>query len=182
MGTGVTALLVKPTGFIEANEIWRELSLGTEAQAAFPGKELGSLFDLFRQVQELLTVVGYRAVGMAALTVLLAIYSATTAREQAIAVMRSLGADRWRVFRIVLFEALLITLVGAIVGRLLGYAAAALIAIGITQQSAIPIPIQFLPGLEPLLWLLPIGLGLVAGLLPALLAYRVDIVEKLFPA
>jgi hypothetical protein len=38
-----------------------------------------------------------------------------------------------------------------------------------------------LPELEPFLWLLPILLGLLAGLVPALMAYRVDVVEKLFP-
>lgn len=49
----ITAVLVKPTGFGEANELWRDLRLGSEAQAAFPGQELGNLFDLLNQGQQI---------------------------------------------------------------------------------------------------------------------------------
>jgi len=177
----VTAVLIRPTGFIESNELWRELRLGTAAQAAFPGRELGGLFDLLNQGQQVLTIVGYLAAVMAALTVLLAIYSATAAREQTIAIMRGLGAQRGNVFRMVLFEALILTLIGAIVGRLLGYGVAWLVGRVVSAQSAIPISIRFMPELEPFLWLLPLVLGMLAGLLPAIMAYRVNVVEKLFP-
>jgi len=178
----ITAVLVKPRGFVEANQIWRDLQLSTDAQAAFPGQELGALFDLLNQAQRVLNTVGYLAAGMAALTVLLALYSATLAREQSIAIMRSLGASRSTVFRIILAEALLVTLVGTLVGRVLGYLAAGAIAASLTAQRAIPIPIGMLPALEPWLWLVPLLIGLVAGLFPALMAYRVNVIEKLFPA
>ena len=178
----ITAVLLKPRGFVEANQIWRDLQLGTDAQAAFPGQELGALFDLLSQAQGVLNMVGYLAAGMAALTVLLALYSATLAREQSIAIMRSLGARRSTVFRIILAEALIVTLVGTLVGRVLGYVAASAIAATLTAQRSIPIPIRMLPALEPWLWLVPLMIGLVAGLFPALMAYRVNVVEKLFPA
>ncbi len=61
-------MLVQPIGFIEANELWREFYVGAEAQAVFPGRELGSLFDLLNQGQQILIVVGYLAAVMAALT------------------------------------------------------------------------------------------------------------------
>ncbi|MCS7220121.1 MAG: ABC transporter permease [Anaerolineae bacterium] len=177
----ITAVLVKPTGFIEANELWRELRLNTMAQAAFPGKELGGLFDLLRQGQRLLNTVGYLAAIMAALTVLLAMYSAIQAREQAIAIMRALGASRMRIFRIILYETLLVAWLGAVFGRLLGYGAAVSIALAFAQQSAIPVSIRYLPQIELLFWVLPLGLGGLAGLVPAILAYRVNVVAKLFP-
>jgi len=177
----VTAILVRPVGFIEQNELWQEFYTGTEAQAAFPGRELGSLFDLLNQGQELLRIVGYLAAVMAALTLFLAVYSATSARERLLAIMRGLGANRNTVFRIVLFETVLIALLGALVGRLAGYGVALAIAAQFTAQSAIPITIRYLPQLEGLLWGLPLILGVVAGLLPAMQAYRANVVEKLFP-
>ena len=64
---------------------------------------------------------------------------------------------------------------------LLGYGTAGLIAAAIARQSAIPIAITYLGNLEVALWLLPLALGLLAGLLPAWQAYRVNVVEKLFP-
>ncbi len=79
-------------------------------------------------------------------------------------------------------EALLLTLVGTLVGRVLGYVAAGAIAASLTAQRSIPIPIGMLPALEPWLWLVPLAIGLAAGLFPALMAYHVNIIEKLFPA
>jgi putative ABC transport system permease protein len=177
----ITAILVRPVGFIEQNELWQEFYTGAEAQAAFPGRELGGLFDLLTQGQALLRVVGYLAAVMAALTLFLAVYSATSARNQLLALMRGLGANRATVFRMVLLETVLIALCGALLGRLVGYGAASMIAAQLTAQSAIPIAIRYLPELELLLWGLPLILGVMAGLLPAMQAYRANVVEKLFP-
>lgn len=178
----VTAVLVEPVNFAAAQPIWQDFYTGTEAQAAYPGRELGGLFDQLRQGERILTAVGYLAAGMAALTVLLAIYSATVAREQTIAIMRSLGASRVSVLRMVIFEALIVSVIGAIFGRLIGYLTAGIIASTITEQSAVPVTVRLLPEIEPFLWILPLVLAVAAGLYPALMAYRVDIVEKLFPS
>ncbi|MEZ4711992.1 MAG: ABC transporter permease [Caldilineaceae bacterium] len=178
----ITAILVKPTGFIEQNQLWQEFYTGTAAQAAFPGRELGSLFDLLNQGQQLLRIVGILAAVMAALTLFLAIYSVMGARAHLLAILRGLGAQRNRILRIVLWETVVTALLGALFGRLLGYGVAVLIAARISQQSAIPVSIRYLPQLELMLWLLPLLFGVMAGLIPALQAYRMNVVEKLFPA
>lgn len=178
----ITAVLVKPVGFIEANELWQTFAASSDAQAAFPGQELGALFDLFTQGERILTVVGYLVFIIAGLTVFLSLYSAIAAREASIALMRGLGSSRTTVFRVVIIESMLVMLVGALIGRLVGYGSAYAIAAVLSAQSSIAIPIRFLPNLEPLLWLAPLGLGLMASLIPAIQAYRVNIIEKLFPA
>ncbi|MEL7234812.1 MAG: ABC transporter permease, partial [Chloroflexota bacterium] len=53
-GTNLTSILVAPTGFAEAGQIWTEFYAGTEAQAAYPGRELGALFDLLSQAETVL--------------------------------------------------------------------------------------------------------------------------------
>lgn len=178
----VTAVLVAPVGFIEANQLWRDFYTGTEAQAVFPGRELGGLFDLLNQGQEILILVGYLAAVMAALTLFLAIYSATESRQHLLAILRGVGAGRRTVMLVVLVETVLVAMLGALVGRLLGYGAAAAIAGEISRRSAIPMAIGWLPQVEPALWLLPLALGVLAGLLPAWQAYRINVVEKLFPS
>lgn len=178
----VTAVLVAPVGFIEANQLWREFYTSAEAQAVFPGRELGGLFDLLNQGQEILIIVGYLAAIMAALTLFLAIYSATEARQHLLAILRGVGASRRTVMLVVLVETVLVALLGALLGRLLGYGAAAAIAAEISRRSAIPVAIGWLPQAELALWLLPLTLGVLAGLLPAWQAYRVNVVEKLFPS
>ncbi|MBC8098707.1 MAG: ABC transporter permease [Armatimonadetes bacterium] len=178
----LTSILVQPVGFVDANQLWQAFYTGTTAQAAFPGQELGGLFDLLRQGERVLTGIGYLVLAIAALTVFLSVYSATLNRQHDIAVMRSLGAGRTNVFRMVLFETLLLCISGALLGRVLGYSVAAGLAAYFAGQSAIPIPVRYLVNLEPLLWLLPVGVGLLAGVLPAALAYSVDVVDKLFAA
>ncbi len=177
----LTAILVQPVGFAEANQLWQQFYTDTTAQAAFPGQELGGLFDLLNQGVQILTVVGYLVLVIAALTVFLSMYNGTISRERDIAIMRSVGGSRADVFRVVLFETVALTVLGALLGRLLGYGTAAIIGAVFTQRSAIPLPIAYLIDLEPLLWLLPVGVGALAGLIPAALAYRVDVVEKLSP-
>jgi putative ABC transport system permease protein len=176
----LTALLVKPVGFVEANQLWQQFAAGSAAQAAFPGAELGALFDLFSLGERVLTAVGYLVLVMAGLTVFLSMYSAIAAREGSIAVMRSVGGARTNIFRMVMFETFGVILLGALLGRFLGYGVAALIASVLSTQTAIPIPLRFLPQIEPLLWLITLALGALAGLLPALRAYSVNVVEKLF--
>lgn len=175
----LTSILVQPVGFAEQNQIWQEFYTGTEAQAVFPGQELGRLFDLLGQGEQILNIVGYLVLGIAVLTIFLAIYSATLNREREIAIMRSLGGSRTSIFRMVIFETLITAVLGAVFGRLLGYAVAAVLAAAFTGQSAIPLPISFMLALEPFLWLLLLGVSLIAGIFPAVLAYRVDVVEKL---
>lgn len=176
----ITALFVRPTGFVEANQIWQEMYTGREVQAVFPGRELGALFDLLAQGERLLLLAGYLTGAIALLSLFLTIYTGVLAQEQTLAVMRSLGASRARLFRLVLWEALLLALVGALLARGLGYGAAWLIGAQVGAQSALPVPITFRPELEAPLLALPLLAGLLAGLLPAWQAYRTDVVEKLF--
>jgi putative ABC transport system permease protein len=180
-GLAVTAILVRPTGFAEANLLWQDYYSGNEAQAVFPGAELGGIFDLLDQAQELLLGVGWLAAFMAALTLFLAVFSAGAARERLLAIMRALGASRFSVSRVVLLESVLIALVGAIVGRVLGYVVAFALAGQIAGDSAVPVSIAYLPSLEVWLWLLPLAVGLIAGAIPAWQAYRSNVLERLYP-
>jgi putative ABC transport system permease protein len=176
----LTALLVKPVGFVEANLLWQEFAGGQVAQAAFPGQELGALFDLFRLAETVLTAVGYLVLGIGALVVFLSMYSAIAAREQSIAVMRSVGGGRTSIFRMVMFEALATVIIGALLGRFLGYLITLGFASVISEQTTIHIPIRYLTTIEPLLWAITLLVGIVAGLLPAIRAYSVSVVDKLF--
>lgn len=176
----LTSVLVSPVGFVEQNQIWQDFYINTQAQAVFPGQQLGRLFDLLLQAEQVLTVIGYLVMIIAGMTLFLSIYSVTRNQQHEIAIMRSVGSSRMTIFRMVMFEALLLTLIGAVLGRLIGYGVAGGIASVISQQSGIPIGIQFLTDLEPTLWVITIVVGVVAGLVPAMLAYRVDVVENLF--
>lgn len=177
----VTAALVLPFG-ITLNDIYRiaqEVNNSPDAQAAFPGAELGELFGLLSQGQTVLNGVAVVALIMASLTVLLSLYSTTLARQGAIAVMRSLGASRAAIFAMTLFEAAWISLVGVVIGAVLGHLSAAVLGRLLAEQSAIPIETRILWAVEVPMLLVPVVLGVIAGILPAIMAYRVNVVAHL---
>jgi putative ABC transport system permease protein len=179
LGGQLTALLVRPVSFVEGNRLWQEFATGTVAQAAFPGQEIGGLFDLFRTAESVLTAVGYLVLVMSGLVVFLSMYNAIRAREAAFAILRTIGGGRGSVFRMVILETLLLTLVGALLGRVLGYGIAWAVSGVLGAQTAIAFTVRFLPELEPFLWLATVVLGLLAGVLPALYAYRINAAAKL---
>jgi len=107
-------------------------------------------------------------------TVMMSVYE----RIREFGVMRALGARRGFIFRLVLLEALLLALLGGVLGLGLGGAASSAINLYTLDQVGLA-----LSAVTPRLSLFALGvaltLGLVAGLLPAYNASRIPVVEAL---
>lgn len=169
----VTAVLVRARDVSSAYQLYQELNAASDVQAALPGAVLTQYLDLLGQGQQVLSLVAGVALVMAGLSVALTLYGVVLAREREIAVLRALGASRQIVLGTALIESLLLGTLGLLGGLTLGYAAAAAVATVVRQQSAIAITL----GPEPVLGyvaLALLGIGLLAGLAPALRAYRID--------
>jgi putative ABC transport system permease protein len=170
---GVTAVLVRARDISSAYQLYQQINASRDVQAALPGAVLTQFLDLLGQGQRVLSLVAYVALVMAGLSVALTLYGAVLARQRDIAVLRALGASRGTILGVALLEALILGLLGLAGGALLGYAAAAIIASTLRYQSAVAISLGFEPALIPTALVL-LGVGLAAGLAPALRAYRVD--------
>lgn len=172
--TGVTAVLVRARDISAAYQIYQQLNAGKELQAALPGAVLIQLLNLLGQGQQLLSFVTGIALGMAVLSMTLALYGAVLNRQREIAVLRALGAGRRTVLGVALCEALLQGTVGLLAGVALGHGVAAAAAGFVNQQSALAVGTRFELVPEVGLLLSMLGLGVLAGILPALRAYRVE--------
>ncbi|MBC8162108.1 MAG: ABC transporter permease [Roseiflexaceae bacterium] len=172
--TAVTAVLVRGRDINATYQLYSELNSGNELQAALPGAVLTQFLSWLGQGEQLLAAISTLALSMAALSMALALYAALLARRRDIAVMRALGASRGTVFAVSLGEALLQGLAGALAGLVLGHVAAALAAQAINQQSALATAITFDPLAEAAVLGAMLLLGLIAGLLPAAQAYRME--------
>jgi putative ABC transport system permease protein len=94
--------------------------------------------------------------------------------------MRALGARRSHVLATVLIEAVLLALAGGLVGWLLGHLLVAAIGPLVATDAGVSLGIlSAAPLAELLLVPLLIGLAILAGLLPALAAYRTDVARWL---
>ena len=177
----LTAVLVRPHRLSDLPALHRELNVGPGTQGVFPSAVLLSVFNLLRVVEDVLSAV----LAIVALIVLLylfvSMYSATFERRREIATMRALGARRTTVLGIVLLEASVLAALGGAVGILGGHGVAYLGALLLTMRSGV-IARPFAVGLlQPVVFGAVVIVGTLAGLLPAVMAYRTEVAENLAP-
>lgn len=155
---------------------------GTVATLAFPiGRTMSELFDKLGWVNRVLELVAYMVVIVAAFSILASIYNSINERRREFAILRALGARRPTVFAVILLEAVAI----AAIGSLLGYFVFTVImwatAFIVREQTGVVLDIFRFEWALVFTPLLMIAVGAVAGILPALKAYRTDVAENLSP-
>src|SRR6266446_51228 len=177
----LTAVLVRPKRMSDLPSLHRELNVAAETQAVFPSAVLLTIFNLLSLAEEVLAMI----LGIVAIVVLLylfvSMYSATLERKREIATMRALGARRVTILGIVLLESCAITAIGGIAGLLGGHGAAYLGAHVLAARGGLVTHPFLVSALQPVVFGSVILLGTLAGLLPAVLAYRTEVAENLAP-
>ena len=177
----LTAVLVRPKRLTDLPGLHREYNVVPETQAVLPSGVLLTIFNMMAVAQEALTMILAIVGVIVLLYVFVALYSATVERRREIATMRALGARRTTVLAIVLVESGTLAAIGGFGGILAGHAAAYLAATVLAQTSGLVIqPFRF-DAVQPAVLAGVILLGTLAGLLPALLAYRTEVAENLAP-
>jgi len=177
----LTAVLVRAKRMSDLPALHRQLNLSQETQAVFPSGVLLGIFNLLGLAEEVLALVLAIVASVVVLYLFVSMYSAMRERRREIATMRALGARRATILGLVLLESCLIALVGGGAGLVLGhgiaYGGARLLA---SRAGMVADP--FAVGLlQPAVLACVVIVGALAGLLPALSAYRVDVEENLAP-
>lgn len=176
--SGVTAVLVNPYSYISLMQLYQEINSGNQAQAVFPGQVLAKVFDMMGNGEQVLQYISYVIIGMAALTIFLSLYSSTFERRRSIAILRTLGAGRKSIFAIVLLESFLVVWVGSLIGLALSYAVSTGMTSLISGQSTIAVAITFSWDYISVIFTVCF-IGIIAGIIPAILAYRTEAVKNL---
>ncbi|HYU11564.1 MAG TPA: FtsX-like permease family protein, partial [Stellaceae bacterium] len=156
-------------------------NVAAATQAVLPSGVLLTIFNMMAVAQETLKMI-LAIVGVIVLIyVFVVMYSATLERQREIATMRALGAHRATVLAIVLVESGTLAAAGGIGGILAGHAAAYLAAAMLAASSGLVSQPFQLDAVQPAVLAIVILLGMLAGLLPAVLAYRTEVAENLAP-
>src|SRR2546427_7024731 len=177
----LTAVLVRAKRMSDLPSLNRELNVSTQTQSVFPSAVLLTIFNLLGVAEEALAVILAIVAVVVLLYVFVSMYGATLTRRREIATMRALGARRATIMRIVLVESSTLAVIGGIAGVLgghgvAGFGASVLAARGVLVRN----PFAF-STLEPIVLVSVVLLGALAGLVPALLAYRTEVAENLAP-
>ncbi len=177
---GLSAVLVrtdKRRG-VHAIRLWRDFNDRLDTQAARPAVEVQNLFRIVGGVDQLLRIVAGLVVAVALAGVLVAIYNTMGARRKEFAVLRALGARRRTILALVMMESAAISLAGGLLGLVLAGAGVWVGAGALREQTGVTA--SAMPGATELLLLLAVAaVGALAGLVPALAAYRTEAARHL---
>jgi putative ABC transport system permease protein len=171
----VTVLLVQYASPLAAVTLPRKINSGTNMQAASPAYETARLFKMVGVGADVIRAFGVVVLATAALSLFIALYHALNERAYDIAVLRTLGARRANIAVMMLLEALLLALLGGVLGLLLAHGLAAVLAAWMAREQSLHIdPWTFSP---EELWLIVPALvaALAAALLPSWRAAQANI-------
>ncbi|MDM7927246.1 FtsX-like permease family protein [Blastomonas fulva] len=175
----ITAILVRYRNAAAAMRLPTQINRQTALQAAAPAAEAARLLGLFGSVIEGARLFGWLLALSAGLSLFVALWSATRAREGDLALLRVMGATPGAVFGTILVEGLLIAAIGAVGGIALAHAAMAAASSAFPTISELGISaLRFLPG-EAVILGAALTIGLVAAAIPAIRIFRVDLAETL---
>jgi putative ABC transport system permease protein len=176
----VTAILFRTQSLFNAN-LMQQINKTPYAQAVSPIGEISGLLDIYIEpVQWALLALTLLVCLVSAVSILVSIYNSMHQRTRDIAVMRALGASRDTVLIIILCESVLIAVAGGFLGWVVGHGFAALMSPLVESRTGVKISF-FSVHYPNELWVIPglVIVGILAGLIPALVAYRTDVSKSL---
>lgn len=175
----ITAILASYKNKAAAMNFPRYINSKTNYMAASPAFETARLFELVGFSTDALMLVAAIILGISLLGVFISLLNSVFERKYDIAVMRTLGASKAKIFILVIGEALVIGLLGAVIGLAIGH-----VLLGISGEfieKSVEFGISGFNFKIEEIWLLAVisGLAIISSLIPAFLAYKSDVVKTL---
>lgn len=171
-GSNVTAILPATAARLRADP---------SITVADPGAEIKRLFSIVSNIDKVFLAMAVVVIFSSGISITLALYNSMEQRRRQIAVLRVLGSSRGRILRLVLAESALLGVLGCILGLAISYFGG--------QAGAATLKAQLGIFLDPALPLAPAAqvlggtalLAMLAGLIPAIMAYRTPVAKNLKP-
>jgi putative ABC transport system permease protein len=179
----ISAVLLKfkggnATGFRLDQEINKE---GRQTLAWPIGRVMAQLFEKVGWLEKILGLVAALVALVAGASIMASIYNSMNERRREIAILRALGAHRGLVFSTIVLEATAIAALGMVFAFLIYAGIMSVSAAILRAQVGVVIDVF---AFHPVLLWAPaglIGLGAMAGVVPAVKAYSTDVASNLVP-
>jgi len=175
----VTMALVRYTTPLAAMSFPRWVNTTTSLQAAAPALEVTRLLHMLGLGTDVLRAFAVMLLLTAALSVFIALWNAVRERRADLALLRMLGAPPARIATLLVTEGLWLGVLASVLGLLLGQLFMQALAHFLGLENSLPVGGMVWQGELLLVPALALGVSLLAALLPALGAYRSDVLELL---
>lgn len=171
----ITSLLIRYRSAMGAIQLPRWVNSQSSLQAASPAFEIARLFSIMGVGVDIIRGFAFILIFISGLSIFIALYNSLKERKYDLAIMRSMGASKSRIFVSVLMEGAVLTFVGTCVG--LAIAHGALLGAGSFLEEARSTGITALVfyAEEGIILAGSLLLGIACAALPAWQAYRTDI-------
>ena len=175
----ITSLLIQYRSAMGALQLPRLINGQSSLQAASPAFETARLFSILGVGVNIIKGFATILIFISALSIFIALYNSLKERKYDLAIMRSMGASKSKIFFSVLLEGSLMTFLGTCFGLALAHGVLFLLPFFMdeAQKSGIRGGV-FYPE-EGMILAASLLLGIVCALLPAWQAYRTDISKVL---
>ncbi|MBI4025138.1 MAG: ABC transporter permease [Verrucomicrobia bacterium] len=159
----------------------KQINEAENAQAAIPAEEIRKLLAIVGNVDRILLAQAVLIVVVSGIGAGLAMFNSMNERRRDIAVMRALGARRRAIVAIVVGEAALIAGIGGVMGVALGHGAIQVAAPAVRAAIGFAIAGSTFHFFEVFVVFGVLLVGVLAGIGPAVSAYRTDVSTNLSP-
>lgn len=177
----LTALLVKCKSPMGTLTLPRMINEGTSMQAAVPALEINRLFNLMGLGVATIQALAFAIMLISGFSVFIALYNRLKERRYELALLRSMGCSRIRLFMLLISEGLLLALFGFAGGFLLCRLGIWVLNRGAAQDFHHSFSYSWV-GTEAWLFALTIGIGFMAALIPAVKAFKMNLSTTLADA
>ena len=175
----ITAMLIKFQNPMNIIQFPRQINEETNLQAAVPSYEISRLFKLFGFGIETLTYLAYLIIVVSAFSLFINLFNSMRDRKYEMALIRTLGSSRRQLSFMIIFESLILTTVGFLIGLLVSRLG--VMFVSSLMEESLNYNLNSFGILNEELWLLilSIFIGLISSIIPALQVYNLNISEVL---
>ncbi len=158
----------------------RIIAQNTKMQAASPAIEINRLFALFGIGLKTLEYLAYGIMLISGISIFIALFNRLKERQYEFALLRLHGALRFQILSLVLLESLFLCLVGFFFGTILGRIALSWISNAAAEEFKIEFnAAEIIWDKESYLFAITLVVGVIAAIIPAIKAYRMNISKTL---
>ena len=171
----ITSLLLKYKNKTSSFSFPRLINKGTNMQAASPSFEISKLLKLTGNAHRIVDYLSVLIIILSFLGILFTLLNNINERKYDLAVLRTLGFSRWKLFSIILSEGMIISILGSTMGLILGYIVyESMYYFSIVGRSIELGQLDFLNDLF-LIWIMINIIAFLTCLIPCMKVYRQNI-------
>jgi len=153
----------------------RTINNNTDMMAASPPFEINRLYSMMGAGTKAIQVLGFLIALVSAISIFISLLNSLKEREYELSLLRVSGAGPSQLFSLVIFEGLILALIGSVIGLILGRVAMFFMADKLDVSYGYDFGVGMFGIKDLYILAAALGLGILASLIPAIRAYGLDI-------